>query len=312
MISTDLSRALQTENIPASAIARVSKHLKMEGYLAKGENYRIGLDTTHHFGSRLTTVYGDAITPDRLDRIVSIVARDLANPEETRTLRLPSTLFCDATNRAVFICDNQLIELTLAQQTSPNPRWNTEFKQALFQLMKETNAAGRRGYGSDEYENLNDIPPNVRHVGCRVLSPQACLYDCIARQWREISPEDLQLLNTHYQKVKLLREDIDVIDPESYERNLDQLWYVPEWFSKNKYEFLILVVDNGMLILSGQPKEITETKKPFFFVRTGPSLTEEIDQSALRLSFIKDKFCNDVFGEVDPDKDVMLLHTKIR
>lgn len=112
-------------------------------------------------------------------------------------------------------------------------------------------------------------------------------------------------------KVDELREDCDVIEPDSYETHLNQLWYVPEWFRKDKYEFLTLVVDNGMIMLAGQPKEITETKKPFFFVRSGPTPSGQIVQKSLELSFIKDHFCEGLFGKVDPEKDVMRVHLTI-
>ncbi|MCE5316650.1 MAG: hypothetical protein LLG04_04725, partial [Parachlamydia sp.] len=294
----EVSNAIQIENIPSAVLARVSKHLKLEGYLVKGENYRIGLDATHRFGNRLTTVNGDAITPDLRDRIITIVARDLANPDETHLLRLPSTVFNGVASRAVFICDNQLIELTLSQQKNPDLKWQVEFEPAKLQLWKKSNAEGKWGQGRIEYENLNDIPADVRHIDGRVLSPRARIYDCITKQWREITSDDLQALNNHYQKVGVCHEDVDIREPDSDETNLNQLWYVPEWFSKNKYEFLTLVVDDGMLILAGQPKETTETKKPFFFVRVGPMPSGQIDQNSLSLSYIKDSFCANTFGKV--------------
>lgn len=101
--------------IPPAAITQASKHLILEGYLLKGENYRIGSDVTLRFGKRLTTVTGDAIAPDCLDRIVTILTRDLVNKDKTQKLRLPSTVFNGVSTRAAFIFDDQLVELTLAE-----------------------------------------------------------------------------------------------------------------------------------------------------------------------------------------------------
>ena len=96
-------------------------------------------------------------------------------------LRLPTTVFDGIKERAVFLFDGLLVNLTLDQENCPDPKLQGKFHEVLTRFKQEINIEQKPGFGACDYTSLDDIPDNVKHIGGRVLSAEARIYDYLTK-----------------------------------------------------------------------------------------------------------------------------------